>query len=161
MGMVFSVEQTRVIMNGHTFTGFSDDAEDAIMFTEFDLATVRESPGDLPAYTSTGRIGGQLTLKLIASSRSHAFLQQQVAQIMRGASVIWDGIIVDRINNHTITLEKGVLLTPAIGTSVGRDGVANRNYVFHIGRIVLNYDAYRNLLSPITDALGRVGSVSI
>ena len=136
--MDFSVEQTSVVINGHTFTGFSDDT-DAISLPNIDLANVvRGADGKMVA-VSTGEKGGPLVLKLLPNSASVKFMMTAVAAQLNGASVKWNGIIRDAINQTNVPLVNGTLTNAPLGQTVGKGDAANREYTIEFERITPDY----------------------
>ncbi len=136
--MNFSIEQTTVILNGHTVTGWSDDA-DALGMPNVDLANVvRGADGKMVA-SSTGEKGGPIVIKLLANSPSTKFLMNMVVAQQNGASVSWNGIIRDAINQINVILTNGTLSNAPLGQTIGKGEAANREFTFEFERILPVY----------------------
>jgi len=136
--MDFSVEQTVVLINGHTFTGFSDDA-DAISFPNIDIASVvRGADGKMVA-VSTGDKGGPFILKLLPNSPSVKFMMNAVMAQLNGGSVKWNGIIRDSINQINYAVINGTLTNVPIGQTVGKGSAKNAEFTIEFESIIPDY----------------------
>ena len=138
--MSFSLEQTTVVVNGHTVTGWSDDT-DALMLPDIDLTTVKRGADGVMVAATTGEKGGPVTLKLLANSPSVKFFQNLVTTIQQGGRVEFNGSVVDNINGITVSLERGVLQHAPLGPTLGKGDVANREYMIEFERVVADYSA--------------------
>ena len=138
--MDFALEQTSVIINGHTFTGWSDDA-DALSLPDLELANVvRGADGKMVA-VSTGNKGGPVIIKLLATSPSTKFMMNMVAAQMNGAGVSWNGIIRDSINQIAVTLVKGTLTLAPSGPTIGKGEVKNAEFTIEFEKTIPVYIA--------------------
>ena len=136
--MDFSLEQTVVVINGHTFTGFSDDS-DALSFPNIDMATVvRGADGKMVA-VSTGDKGGPLILKLLPNSKSVKFMMNAVTSQLNGGAVKWNGIIRDANNQIDYTVVNGTLTNAPIGQTIGKGAAKNAEFTIEFERIAPNY----------------------
>lgn len=136
--MDFSLEQTVVVINGHTFTGFSDDT-DAISFPNIDLANVvRGADGKMVA-VSTGDKGGPFILKLLPNSKSVKFMMNAVAAQLNSASVKWNGIVRDSRNQINFVLANGTLTNAPIGQTIGKGSAKNAEFTIEFERITPDY----------------------
>ena len=138
--MFISLEGTTVILNGHVVGGWSE-ATDALTLPEIELAQVQRGADGKMVASSTGNKGGEVQIKLLANSPSTQFLEQQVAQIMRGAAVVWDGSIRNAQAGFGVTLGRGVLMTAPAGQTMGKGEVAERVFAFEFETVLPNYDA--------------------
>lgn len=136
--MDFSLEQTVVVINGHTFTGFSDDT-DAISFPNIDLATVvRGADGKMVA-VSTGDKGGPFLIKLLPNSPSVKFMMNAVSAQLAGGSVKWNGIVRDALNQVNFALVNGTLTNAPVGQSIGKGSAKNAEFTIEFERILPDY----------------------
>lgn len=136
--MDFSLEQTVVVINGHTFTGFSDDT-DAISFPNIDLASVvRGADGKMVA-VSTGDKGGPFIIKLLPNSPSVKFMMNAVAAQLNGGSVKWNGIVRDSLNQVNFALTNGTLTNAPVGQTIGKGDAGNREFTIEFERITPDY----------------------
>ena len=136
--MDFALEQTSVIINGHTFTGWSDDA-DALSLPDIELANVvRGADGGMVA-VSTGNKGGPVVLKFLANSPSAKFMLNAAAAQLAGAGVKWNGIIRDSINQIVITLTNGTLVLTPSGPNLGKGEVKNPEFTIEFQKIIPVY----------------------
>lgn len=136
--MDFSLEQTVVVINGHTFTGFSDDA-DAISFPDITLANViRGADGKMVA-VGTGDKGGPFVLKLLPNSPSVKFMMNAVATQLTGGSVKWDGTIRDALNQINFTVSNGTLTVAPSGQTIGKGAVKNQEFTIEFEKITPDY----------------------
>ncbi len=136
--MDFSAEQTVVVINGHTFTGFSDDT-DAISFPNIDLANVvRGADGKMVA-VSTGDKGGPFILKLLPNSPSVKFMMNSVAAQLHGGAVKWNGIVRDALNQVNFALINGTLTNAPVGQTIGKGEAKNAEFTIEFERITPDY----------------------
>ena len=150
--MHISLEATTVRINGHTVTGWSEDT-DALTLPDIELANVMRGADGKMVASSTGNKGGSVTLKLLPNSPSTQFLQQQVARILRGAQVHWDGVIVNAQAGFNVVLQGGILMTAPVGQTMGKGEAAARTFVFEFETVLPNYDA-ANFTGPPVPAVG-------
>ena len=137
--MIISPEHTVVIFNGHQVQGWSEDA-DAIGLPDIELASVRRGADGKMAAFSSGNKGGQVTLKLLPNSPSTRFFMQQVARILDGASVVWNGTVQNPQLGSGTRLLRGVMITGPGGLTQGMGDTANRNFVFEFERVIPDWD---------------------
>jgi hypothetical protein len=136
----FSIENTTVNLNGHTVTGWSDDA-DCLSMPSVDIAAVKRGADGKQVAASTGEKGGPVILKLLANSPSVKFLQNIMTGQLNGASVEFNGIVRDSLNGISVLLTGGVLTNGPMGPTLGKGEVANREYTIEFERIVADYSA--------------------
>ena len=146
--MHISLEATTVIINGHNITGWSEDT-DALTLPDIELANVMRGADGKMVASSTGNKGGPVTFKLLPNSLSAQFLEQQVARILRGAQVVWDGLITNPQSGISVTLQRGVLMTAPVGQTMGKGEAAARTFVFEFETVLPNYDAANFTGSPV------------
>ena len=138
--MFISLEGTTFILNGHVVEGWSE-ATDALSLPDIELAQVQRGADGKMVASSTGNKGGEVQIKLLANSPSCQFLMQQMAQIMRGARVVWEGSIHNAQAGFSVTLGRGVLMTAPAGQTMGKGDVPERVFVFEFETVLPNYDA--------------------
>ncbi len=138
--MQFSLEQTTVEINGHTVTGWSDDG-DALSLPDIELTNVKRGADGIMTASTTGEKGGPVILKLLPNSPSTKFFSSLVTTILNGGRVQLDGTIFDPINNITVNLSRGVLMTAPLGQTQGKGETANREFTIEFERVIPNYDA--------------------
>lgn len=138
--MDFSLEQFSVVINGHTFTGWSDDT-DALSLPNIDLANVvRGADGKMVA-VSTGEKGGPVTFKLLPNSPTTKFLMNAITAQLNGAAIKWNGIIRDSINQTFVALVNGTLANGPLGQTIGKGEAANREFTIEFESVTPNYIA--------------------
>lgn len=131
-----------ITLNGHVVEGLSDDA-DALSMPNIELfQTRRGARGEMVSFR-TGNRGGEIMLKLLPSSRTHVFLQRQVARMNNPsdpARVNWEMEINDEFNGVHVHCRNGVLKTAPYGQTLGQGEAANREYTFEFQTIDPQYD---------------------
>jgi len=120
--MDFSLESTAVVLNGHHFTGFSDDT-DALSFPNIDLASVVRGADGRMVSISTGDKGGPFLLKLLPNSPSTKFMMNAVAGQLNGASIKWNGVVRDSLNQINFIVSNGTLTNAPLGQTMGKGAV--------------------------------------
>jgi hypothetical protein len=138
--MDFSLEQTVVVINGHTVTGFSEDA-DGISFPNIDLATVTRGADGKMVAVSTGDKGGPLVLKLLPNSPSVKFFMNAVTAQMNGGAVKWAGNIRDASNQISFSLSNGTLTNAPLGQTIGKGSAKNAEFTIEFEAITPEYQA--------------------
>ena len=109
--------------------------------------------------SSTGERGGEVGIKLLPVSRSHRFMQQQMAQILGGQTVRWNGTVENSAQGFSTSLRNGVLKTGPAGNTVGKGSAANREYLFHFEVVLPNYDGAifaGTPLAPLASVFGDI-----
>ena len=134
----FSIEQATFLLNGHVFSGWSDDA-DALNIPDIELLTEKRGADGLMVVSSTGEKGGPVVIKLLANSKSVKFLQNFVTAQLVGASIKWTGYYRDPVNNISIAFIDGYLKTAPLGPKQGKGDISNFEYTFVFTRIIPNY----------------------
>lgn len=136
----FSLEQSSLVLNGHTVTGWSDDA-DALSMPNVDLANVVRGADGGMVSTSTGDKGGPVIIKLRPNSPSTAFFMNAVTAQQNGAAVKWNGLYRDPLNQVVVALAGGVLTNAPLGQTMGKGETGNREFTFEFERITPDYQA--------------------
>jgi len=153
-----NIEAVDLTLNGHLIQGLSDDT-DAVTMPDIELTTVRRGAnGELLSFR-TGNRGGEVMIKLLPSSPTHAFLQRQVAQINNPddpARVNGALGINDVLNGIQVSCRRGVLKTAPFGQTYGQGEAANREYTFDFEEIVPQYDNASFAISGAGDGLAGV-----
>ena len=134
----FSLEQTTVILNGHTVTGWSDDA-DALSIPDIDISAIKRGADGKMVAASTGEKGGPVIIKLLANSPSVKFFQNIATAQLGGAAVVWAGIVRDAISGINVALLNGVLTHAPLGPTMGKGDIANREYTIEFESIIADY----------------------
>lgn len=134
----FSLEQTTVILNGHTVTGWSDDA-DALSIPDIDISAIKRGADGKMVAASTGDKGGPVIIKLLANSPSVKFFQNIATTQLAGVAIAWAGIVRDAINGINVALVNGVLTHAPLGPTMGKSDVANREYTIEFESILADY----------------------
>lgn len=138
--MEFSLERTVLQLNGHTFSGWSDDS-DALSTDSIELANVKRGADGKMVASSTGTKGGPLTIKLLPNSSSVKFMQTAAASVKKGAKIIWSGTFRDPENGVTAKLENGILTKYPPLPSLGKGNVGTMEYVIEFETIDDDYSA--------------------
>ena len=138
--MDFSLERCEVQLNGHTVTGWSDDAE-ALSIPEIDLATIVRGAGGGMVSTSNGEKGGPVILKLLPNSPSVPFFMNLITAQMNGASIVWNGLFRDPVNKVTVAFMKGVLQHGPLGQTIGKGSTKNIEITIEFEKVIPDYSA--------------------
>lgn len=138
--MDVSIEHTTVLLNGHEVTGFTDDAE-ALSIPDIEIATVKRGATGKMMTNRTGNKGGKIAIKLLPNSESLPFFAQQFAQQLLGASITWNGTVVNRLTGQSTRLEKGVMVNGPAGQTLGKGEAKDQMFEFEFEKIISNYDA--------------------
>ena len=151
MTMNVSLEHTTVTINGHVCEGWAA-AADALSLPVLQLANHDVGPDGLKVVSSTGMRGGIVTLKLLANSRSRAFFSQQVAEIQRGAVIVFEGSISNSQTGETTRLERGHMEIAPLGTSLGNGTPPELGFQIHFESIISSYDGFNSQPAPVAAA---------
>ncbi len=146
--MLFDLEQTKVQINGHNVTGFSDDG-DALSLPTIDIATVKRGADGIMTGASTGEKGGPVIFKLLPNSVSTKFFMNLVASIQGGGRVTFDGIVNDEANGIVVKLERGLLTSAPTGPTIGKGDVANMEFTIEFERITPDYSGANFTTRPV------------
>ena len=146
MSLDISIEHATVLINGHRVQGWAAEA-DALLLPEIDLANTTRGPDGLLLASSTGNRGGEVSFKLLANSESAAFFGRQVAEIRRGARIIFEGSYEDQ-TGYSITFERGVFMRAPFGRTLGNTTPATRVFVFDFESIVESWDGVQTARPP-------------
>ena len=139
MSTLISVEHTTVRLNGHTFTGFSSDA-DAIQFPDIEGLTSDVGPTGRLMILSTGDIGGDVTLKFQANSPSVAYLMRKMEeQVTEFKYTRWKGKVWNSNAQFGYDLYNGWLRVRPGGHTMGKGAVANHMFTFVFEAIVPDF----------------------
>ena len=138
MGRNQAVSNTTLILNGHTFTGWSEDA-DALSMPTVDLAVItRGGDGRLTA-SDTGNRGGPVIVKLQPTSESAKFLMNSISTARTGGRIKWNGYARYNDTNVTVALTTGVLVNGPLGPTVGKGASAPLVFTFEFEDIIPDY----------------------
>ena len=155
MSLFDSIQHVQFIVNGHLVEGWSED-EDSIMLPDVEMFAVeRGGDGKMIAHATANR-GGEVTLKLLATSRSTQFLLQQVAAILQGAEIIFNAAMLNQRTGYAVSFQRGVLKTGPLGPTVGKAKSQNREFVFEFESIIPNYDGVAATSPPAINPLAGV-----
>lgn len=135
----FSLEQSVLTLNSHTFTGWSDDTDALLFPEEVELAIAKRGADGRMVTVSTGNKGGPVTIKLLPNSPSTKFMRQQATAIKNGAVVKFEGSF--RIPNLGVSfsLVNGTLTVAPLGKTIGKGEVSNDMYTIEFERIDDDY----------------------
>ena len=132
--MIRSLEGSKVILNGITCQGWSQD-EDALTLPEaFERYITMKGADGLMVSGTTGEKGGEVTFKFLANSPTVQILQGFVLAEKNGAYIEWNGI-VKYSDNSIVTLAKGVMKKAPLGYTLGKGAPKTMSYVFEFSRI--------------------------
>jgi len=147
MSIAISVIGTTVVIDGHTVSGWSDDADALMMPDEVELAQVTRGADGLMVASLTGNKGGEVQLKLLANSESAQYFGRQVSHILNGGMREFSGTV--RYSNGVVThLERGVITTAPLAITLGQGPAATRIFRFEFERIITNFDSGRYSSPP-------------
>ena len=147
MSQNISIEHTVVTLNGHKCEGWANVA-DAIQLPDVDLSQTETGPDGLDVTSSTGMRGGEVVFKFQANSRTRAFLGNQVAQIQKGANIVFEGSISNSQTGETTRLERGKIQTAPLGTTLGNAIPPPREFTFKFESILSSYDGFKSQAAP-------------
>jgi len=129
MAIYRALDLSTVILNGITFSGWSQD-EDALTLPDASTFSVFEKGADgLMVAGRTGEKGGEVTFKLLANSPTVQALQAIVLAEKNGASVEFSGI-VNYNDGSVVTLDRGIIKTAPNGYTLGKGAPKVMSYVF-------------------------------
>lgn len=128
MSQFRALDLSTVILNGITFSGWSQDEDALTMPDAFVLAITETGADGLLVAGRTGAKGGEVTFKLLANSPTVQELQAIVLAEKNGGSVQFSGI-VDFSDGSVATLDKGVLKTAPNGYTIGKGVPKVMSYV--------------------------------
>ena len=127
--MVRSLEGSKVILNGITCQGWSQD-EDALTLPEaFERYITQTGADGLKVSGTTGEKGGEVIFKFLPNSPTVQILQGFVLAEKNGAYIEWNGIIKYN-DNSIVTLNKGVMKKAPLGYTLGKGAPKTMSYVF-------------------------------
>ena len=143
MATTIALEHTTVIINGHTVTGWADEA-DALSTESRTIAEIHKGavPGD-HFFTRTGDAGAPLMLKLLPFSPSVQFLGALVARDRKGEVIRIEGSISNTQTGVSVTLQSGVITESDPFQTQGSNAAANREFKMEFGLVSENLDAAR------------------
>ena len=134
MSMLRALDLSSVILNGITFTGWSQD-EDALTLPDAaELSVFQKGADGLMVAGRTGEKGGEVTFKLLANSPTVQPLQTFILAEKNGAFVEWNGII-KYSDNSIVTLAKGIMKKVPLGYTLGKGTPKTMSYVFEFQNI--------------------------
>lgn len=136
----FSLESTRVVLNGHAVTGWSDDGDALMLPQDIELAVAKFGADGRMTTVGTGQKGGEVKFTLLANSPSAKFFMNSVASILNGAIIEWNGSVTYP-NGVTVTLTRGTLSTADFGQTLGKGDVRNLPFVWNFERVIPDYSA--------------------
>jgi len=137
---MFSLEQCTLNLNGHTFSGWSDDT-DGLSIPNVDLAASKRGASGKKVTSSTGEKGGPVVIKLLANAKSTKFMMNAVTAQLNGSAISWNGYFRDPINGTTVAFTSGTLTNAPLGPTMGKGDVASPNFTIDFERIVPDYSA--------------------
>ena len=144
--MHVSLAHTTVILNGHTVRGWGDDAE-SLVLPDIEVGDPVVGADGKLMIQSTGETGGSVMLKLMPDAPSTQYFMQQMAAILGGAQVVWNGSI-DYHNGSRVRLQNGGLIKGPAGQTLGKSSAAMREWEFRFEIVLPNYDAANFTESP-------------
>lgn len=139
MGQNVSLIHTEVIVNGHRCEGWAATA-DALSMPDITLANHEIGPDGLKVVSSTGMRGGVVTFKFLANSRSRAQFGRWAAQIQRGAAIVFQGSIKNKVTGESTELGRGHMEVAPSGTTLGNAVAAAREFQVHFETVISNFD---------------------
>ena len=153
--MIFDINNNVLVLNGHTVRGgYSDDA-DALMFEVMQLvASARTGADGTKAFFGMADRGGPFTLKLLPTSPSIPFFQQQAEIVRKRGSVIWNGSLRDVQRGISVTMTFGVMISYPPYPSYGKESVANYEYAFEFEELESDHD------TPTAGAFRAIGAAA-
>ena len=134
-------------INGHVVEGWADE-DDALMFPTRTLAQVtRGADGKMQA-SSTGNLGGPVEIKLLATSKSHAFLAKQVAHLNQGGRVVFNAVWNDPVNGVKVSCNRGVMTDIMDHASLGAGTASTVPYTIEFEEIITDVTANKFTSAP-------------
>ena len=144
-----SLEHLVVTIGGHTIEGWASES-DALMLPDLELFNITRGARGQMLAVRNGVRGGEVTIKLMPNSPSSIYFIRQIANILNGSYVLFQGTIEDANLNYTIALSNGVLATGAAGHTYGDGEVATREFTFDFEEIKPSYDQALAPYRPLT-----------
>jgi len=136
--MDFDLGAMAIWLNGHTFSGWSDDA-DALSLPNIDLANVKRGADGKMIAVSTGEKGGPVVMKFLPTSPSVKFMMGMLMAQLNGASVKWNGWIREPNNQIFVTFINGTLQNAPLGPTIGKGEAKNFEFTWEFERVTPDY----------------------
>lgn len=133
-----------LILNGHRFTGLSDD-DPPIDVPDIDLLEYKYGMDGTMHTKSTNVKGGEVPVKLLSSSLSAKFLLTQFSLIQGGARILWSGSYGDADLGYSVQMLGGKLLRCPPSVVPGKTFEA----VFVFEQLIPEYSAAQFVEGPI------------
>ena len=143
-----SILHTVCTINGHRCEGWAN-AADALSLPDIQLANSERGPDGLKLVSSTGMRGGIVTFKFLANSRSRAQFGKWLAEIQRGAVIVFEGSISNSQTGESTRLTRGNMEVGPAGTTLGNAIPAAREFQIDFEEIISNYDGFKTQSAPV------------
>ena len=138
MAIDFSLANSVLKLNGHTFSGWSED-EDALSIEFQEVANVTYGADGKMTSVRTGNKGGLIVLKFKANSSSVIFLSSLFEQFKKGVTVVFSGILLQSVNNTSLTFADGTFVGGQPNPTMGKGATANMEYHIAFETIAGNF----------------------
>lgn len=140
MSSQLGLVESTVIINGITITGFSSDA-DALSIPEIEVAAPVFGADGRMLVISTGNRGGLVTIKLLASSSSIAFLTPLSALAQAGSGVVIQGLVRSNTQLSSVALQNGYFTKYVPYPTMGKGAVSAVTYEMAFEVIAPDYSS--------------------
>lgn len=130
------VDIKSIYLNGVEITGLADDSS-AVSFPEIEKYQSKQGADGTRVIGSTGKKGGDVVFKLMASSPSIKFFNGLYNLTDLGGMVTLEGVI-NYTNNTSVLLEGGWIMKGSSGVNSGNSTAENVSYTINFNRIFHN-----------------------
>ena len=146
-----SLQHTVVTINGHRCEGWAA-AADALLLPDIQLANSERGPDGLKLVSSTGMRGGLVTFKFLANSVSRSQFGKWLAEIQKGAVIVFEGSISNSQTGESTRLTRGHMEVGPSGTTLGNAVPPAREFQIDFEEIISNYDGFKTQSAPVISA---------
>lgn len=150
MAQNVSLQHSTVTINGHVCQGWAA-AADALTMPDIQLAQHEIGPDGLKVVSSTGMRGGIVTFKFLANSVSRRQFGIWMAQIQRGASIVFEGSIANSQTGASTRLSRGHMEVGPAGQTLGNAVPPAREFQIHFESIISNFDGFSAQPAPVLE----------
>lgn len=135
MPTILSSRHAELTINGHRFTGFSDD-DPPVEFPDIELITTMRGRDGAMYASDTAIQGGEVTVKLLPTSQSAKQVLRWMTEILRGGRMLFQGSYADTELGYSVQLKGGMLKTAPPSVVPGKTYEAT----FEFEQLLPDYD---------------------
>jgi hypothetical protein len=137
MNNLVGLDVTSLVINDVLITGFSEDS-DAITIPKIERAVVKYGGDGRMVAMTTGKRGGVVTIKLLASSPSVPFMNDLSLTAQAGAGISVYGLLRSNTQLSSCAFQRGYFTSDTPYASMGASSVSS--YEYEIGFEVIAAD---------------------